>query len=200
MIIDNSNKLIKQVEGIKSREKELNELNGCLNTALYYKKTLEDLINLDFNNPSEFLLDFSSKNNVDLKDENIQKEFFKIRDEHIEKVNDFYYRNFGGTSKALGANPLIPTINKKSGTNLLPKKQENKEIKIDYDKKNEKLDIKAILNKKNNENNEKKIKQINKNQGWSMSFSGIVVLSVLLIYYIINDIVLNYYKKMDEVN
>lgn len=76
------------------KDNEIKELNDCKNTALHYKTILEKLIVLDFNNPNEYLTNFSKENNVNLKDKDVQNNFLKIRDEYIKKINDFYDKNF----------------------------------------------------------------------------------------------------------
>ena len=93
LVIDNCTKLSIQLNGIKAKEKEWNEIEECKKTALFYKKTLEDLVGLDFDNPNEFILSFCKENGADYKDKQVQDSFIKIRDEYIEKINVFYEKN-----------------------------------------------------------------------------------------------------------
>lgn len=211
-LIDNCNALLNRLNGYKSvqAEQQRTELNQCLNTAMYYKKVLEDLLNLDFNNPSGFLKNFVAENKVDLKDENVQKDFFKVRDEHIEKINEFYNRNFGkmgistlsdigmkeiekGKSKTTNnATSQTPAQSKQIQSNQ-GNSETDRSFKENKEKKQVKKSAAEIQNRINKGINNTVITSSSKNKankgrtGWSLSFSGIVVLSILLIYYIIVD-------------
>lgn len=246
LIIDNCNLLIPKYKDVKGKEKELKEIENSLNTALYYKNTLESLIDIDFKNPNQMMIDFSKENNVNLDDENVQKEFLKVRDDFIGKVNELYEKNFGDISK-MNENSKY-SMNMKSGNdkNLLkrPKEgKEDKEIKENNIKEgnfnlNKKLNSQINYQKEDNSkkmtsnqsafgdelknsdlskaNEKKKVsakdiqskiksRDYKKNNssvsynGIPLSLSGIIVLSVLLIYYIIVDYLVPYYKEDENI-
>ena len=115
-------------------KKEVKKLEKVIKQAKKYRDDLNDLINIDFNNPSEKLINLSKKEGFDLKDKNIQKYFSELKMKLIEEINEFHENNIN-----------------------LMKEQNNKNI----DKYNEiKNQIKTDANKKsivdNNNNNSNK--------------------------------------------
>lgn len=223
-MIDNCNIIIKNFENNKSEYaiKQVKDLKNCESTAIYYKKVLEDMLELDFDNPNDFLLKFSKDNKADLKDPMIQDQFIKVREEHINKINEFYNKNFGDLNKTnvmhKGSELLNPNnfkVNKSISKSKEYDSNKNKPThkkcdfnEVNYTKHTNKNKIKAsdiqkkiniesynkssiwdILRcnkkiKKDKKNNSK----LQQNNGWSLSFSAIVVLSILLIYYLTFDI------------
>lgn len=226
---------MQRYNGVKGKESEMKELEGCLSTSMYYKRVLNDFIEMDFDHPNEFLTNFAKENKVELADPQVQQEFFKARDDHISKINEFYQRNFGNTpinqlSSGLGqagsAKPISapPASNVKSNTlngakpivnttsNPLHKSFKEKEDKENLsraetnetkfskspkpgpskvtkltDKVKEKPTAASI---QQNIKTKKLLKQSQKAGGWSLSFSGIIVLSFLLVYYLVMDYLL----------
>lgn len=147
---------------------------------MHYKDILENLTNLNFDKPNEYLKNFATTSNLDLKNENVQKEFYKLRDDYIKKVDDFYERNFGKNE-----------LNKMINPNSKQKKNNNSEDNIKNAKNN--LNESNRTNISNNSNKNKK--QLNKNdtsnensnnqnKEWSLYLIGIILLSFMLCYYI----------------
>ena len=72
---------------------EYEKIKKTAEEAHIFKKELQRLIDIDFKNPNNELIEFARKNNLDLNDTNVQNNFLKIRDEYIERVNVFYRSN-----------------------------------------------------------------------------------------------------------
>ena len=74
-------------------KKEVKKLDKIIKQAKKYRDDLNDLINIDFNNPSEKLIKLSKKEGFDLKDKNIQKYFNDLKLKLIEEINEFHESN-----------------------------------------------------------------------------------------------------------
>lgn len=81
-------------------------------------------------------------------------------------------------------------INKEVNSSTIKKNKQEKNKVTDENELNE-LNVKKKIAK-----NTKFVSNSNSNQGWSLTFSGIVVLSALLLYYLLNDF-LKYLKYID---
>ena len=77
----------------QNMKKEVKKLEKVIKQAKRYRDDLNDLINIDFNNPSEKLLNLSKKEGFDLKDKNIQKYFYDIKMKLIKEINEFHESN-----------------------------------------------------------------------------------------------------------
>ena len=74
-------------------KKEIKKLEKVIKQAKQYRDDLNDLINIDFNNPSEKLINLSKKEGFDLKDKNIQKYFNDLKLKLIKEINEFHESN-----------------------------------------------------------------------------------------------------------
>ena len=74
-------------------KKEIKKLEKIIKQANKYREDLNDLINLDFNNPNEKIINLSKKKGFDLKDQNIQKYFNDLKLKLIEEINIFLEKN-----------------------------------------------------------------------------------------------------------
>ena len=76
--------------GAKSEVKKFEKI---IKQAKKYRDDLNDLIGIDFNNPSEKLINLSKKENFDLNDKNIQKYFYDLKIKLIKEINEFHENN-----------------------------------------------------------------------------------------------------------
>ena len=74
-------------------KKEIKKLEKVIKQAKQYRDDLNDLININFNNPSEKLINLSKKEGFDLKDKNIQKYFNDLKLKLIKEINEFHESN-----------------------------------------------------------------------------------------------------------
>ncbi len=159
----------------------MKELNDCKETSIHYKEVLENLTSLNFDKPNDYLKKFAETSNLDLKNENVQKEFFKLRDDYIKKVDDFYERNFG-------KNELNKMINQ--NPNLNSKKAKSINAKSNAKQNTNKNDINQLNDSTSKNKNDKKKENNanNHNKDWSLYVIGIVLLSIMLGYYIFMEL------------
>ena len=61
--------------------------------AKKYRDDLNELLEMDFGNPNEKLLNFSRKEETDLKDKNVQKYFNDFKIKLINEINEFHDNN-----------------------------------------------------------------------------------------------------------
>ena len=131
LLIDQSISLMNSYEK-ERKSKEYWKMQEVVEQSKKYKENLEKILELNFDKPNEELSNFCQKNNLKLDDPNVKTEFLKIRQEYLDKINNFYAQN-------LFMNPNL----KESVRNQSKKKK----IKNDEKEKNE---IKSPLNTKEN--------------------------------------------------
>ena len=77
----------------QNMKKEMKKLEKVIKQAKKYRDDLNDLINIDFNNPNEKLISLSKKEGFDLKDKNIQQYFNDLKLKLIGEINEFHESN-----------------------------------------------------------------------------------------------------------
>ena len=77
----------------KNNKKEENKLSKIIEQAKKYRDDLQDLIDIDFNNPNEKLKSFAKEENLDLQDKKVQEHFLALRKKIIDEVNEFHEKN-----------------------------------------------------------------------------------------------------------
>ena len=151
-------------------KKEVKKLEKIIKQAKKYRDDLNDLINIDFNNPNEKLINLSKKEGFDLKDKNIQKYFNDLKIKLINEINEFHESNL----------KLIKSQNNKDITKLNELKEKynikdenyfnedddsgNKKNKINEESMFNKDKFNNIYKRNNNSDNSLKNKNINKNE------------------------------------
>ena len=73
--------------------KEVKQYEKIIKQAKKYRDDLNELINIDFEKPSEKLINLSRKEGFDLKDKNIQKYFYDLKMKLIKEINEFHDNN-----------------------------------------------------------------------------------------------------------
>jgi len=169
-------------------KKEVKKLEKIIKQAKKYRDDLNDLINIDFNNPSEKLIKLSKKEGFDLKDKNIQKYFNDLKLKLIEEINQFHESNLqlmkDNNNKNIDTyNELMKKKNKNNeGNKYFEEDEGNKEYNKDNNNNIHKRNVNnedSLRNKKNKENKNKN--QIIKNNNeqlvntLKLAFSGIFV-------------------------
>ena len=151
-------------------KKEVKKLEKIIKQAKKYRDDLNDLINIDFNNPNEKLINLSKKEGFDLKDKNIQKYFNDLKIKLINEINEFHESNL----------KLMKSQNNKDITKLNELKEKynikdenyfnedddsgNKKNKINEESMFNKDKFNNIYKRNNNSDNSLKNKNINKNE------------------------------------
>jgi hypothetical protein len=141
-------------------KKEVKKLEKIIKQAKKYRDDLNDLINIDFNNPNEKLINLSKKEGFDLKDKNIQKYFNDLKIKLINEINEFHESNL----------KLMKSQNNKDTIKLNELKEKYNIKDEDYfnddnNKTNEESMLKNNIYKRNNNNdNSLKNKNVNKNE------------------------------------
>ena len=148
-------------------KKEVKKLEKVIKQAKKYRDDLNDLINIDFNNPSEKLINLSKKEGFDLKDKNIQNYFEELKMKLIKEINEFHESNLNLMKEQNNKN--IDKFNelKNQIKNEASNKNNNDTIhnndnKNDKKEQNVNTNLKDIENKYKNFENKKK--ENNKNQ------------------------------------
>ena len=169
-------------------KKEVKKLDKIIKQAKKYRDDLNDLINIDFNNPSEKLIKLSKKEGFDLKDKNIQKYFNDLKLKLIEEINEFHESNLqlmkDNNNKNIDTyNELMKKNNKNNeGNKYFEEDVGNKEYNMANNNNIHKRNVNnedSFRNKKNKENKNKN--QIIKNNNeqlvntLKLAFSGIFV-------------------------
>ena len=169
-------------------KKEVKKLDKIIKQAKKYRDDLNDLINIDFNNPSEKLIKLSKKEGFDLKDKNIQKYFNDLKLKLIEEINEFHESNLqlmkDNNNKNIDTyNELMKKNNKNNeGNKYFEEDAGNKEYNMANNNNIHKRNVNnedSFRNKKNKENKNKN--QIIKNNNeqlvntLKLAFSGIFV-------------------------
>jgi hypothetical protein len=113
----------------KNNKKEENKLSKIIEQAKKYRDDLQDLIDIDFNNPNEKLRSFAKEENLDLQDKKVQEHFLALRKKIIDDINEFHEKNLS----------LMRNKNKNNMKLLKDLKQENKRrgFKNESDEENE---------------------------------------------------------------
>ncbi len=112
-------------------QKEVKKYEKIMKQAKKYRDELNDLLEMDFNNPNEKLLNLSRKEGIDLKDKNVQKYFNDLKMKLINEINEFHDNNLN----------MMKGKNKENKENNEKKKIKDKIFEEDY-----------IYNKNNIEN------------------------------------------------
>ena len=176
-------------------QKEVKKYEKIMKQAKKYRDDLNDLLEMDFDNPNERLLNLSRKEGIDLKDKNVQKYFNDLKMKLINEINEFHDNN-------------VNMMKGKNKENKEYKENEKKKIKDkifeeDYiynknsienihqrNKEKDKFNLKNSKNK-----NDKKININNNNEQLKhtlkLAVSGILV---FLVFYLIK-ILLGYYLR-----
>ena len=175
-------------------QKEVKKYEKIMKQAKKYRDELNDLLEMDFNNPNEKLLNLSRKEGIDLKDKSVQKYFNDLKMKLINEINEFHDNNLNmmkGKNKENKENNEKKKIKDKifeedyiyNKNNIENIHQRNKE-KDNFNLKNtkNKNDKKIILNNNNNEQLKHTLK---------LAVSGILV---FLVFYLIK-ILLGYYLR-----
>ena len=176
----------------QNMKKEVKKLEKVIKQAKRYRDDLNDLINIDFNNPSEKLLNLSKKEGFDLKDKNIQKYFDDIKMKLIKEINEFHESNlnlmkeqndknidkFNELKKQIKQNDTNK-INKNNDDNVKNNAKNGEKDTVKDFRKAYKTYEHNIENKKNknNKNNKDIIKNNNEQlkNTLKLAFSGIFV-------------------------
>ena len=164
-------------------KKEVKKLEKVIKQAKQYRDDLNDLINIDFNNPNEKLIKLSKKEGFDLKDKNIQKYFNDLKLKLIKEINEFHESNLNLMKEQNNKNiNMYNEIKKQSNQNdkniykrNLNEEKHLKNKKIYKNDKNEKT--KEIKNDKNDKNRKQIILKNNEKlkDTLKLAFSGIFV-------------------------
>ncbi len=171
-------------------KKEVKKLEKVIKQAKQYRDDLNDLINIDFNNPNEKLIKLSKKEGFDLKDKNIQKYFNDLKLKLIKEINEFHESNLNLMKEQNNKNiNMYNELKKQSNQNdkniykrNLNEEKPLKNKKIYKNEKNEKT--KEIKNDKNDKNRKQIILKNNEKlkDTLKLAFSGIFV---FLCFYLI---------------
>ena len=144
-------------------KKEMKKLDKVIKQAKKYRDDLNDLINIDFNNPNEKLINLSKKEGFDLKDTKIQQYFNDLKLKLIGEINEFHESNLnlmkGQNDKNINRyNELKNQINKDD-------KDKKNEINFNEDEKYmfNKNNINNTYKRNINNDDSAKNKNINKN-------------------------------------
>ena len=108
-------------------EKEVKQYEKIIKQAKKYRDDLTELLNIDFDNPNEKLINLSRKEGFDLKDKNVQKYFYDLKMKLINEINEFHEKNL----------------------NMMKGKKEEKNNKEKIYKEDKEDNIDSIYNKKN---------------------------------------------------
>ena len=77
----------------QGNKSELKKLERTIEKAKNYREDLENLIDIDFNNPNEKIKKFAEKEGLDLKDPTIQESINGIKKKYINEINEFHQSN-----------------------------------------------------------------------------------------------------------
>ena len=187
------------VKSKKNNEKEEKKLNKIIDQAKKYRDDLQDLIDIDFDNPNEKLKSFAKEENLDLQDKKVQEHFFTLRKKIIDDINEFHEKNLS----------LMRNQNKDNIKLLKGLKEENRKrgFKNESDEENEIFEkiekqekehekIKPIKKEKKKKGHLKKfVKNENtyNKQSKKVFIISFIILSLCLLFrYLVNYIVNSY--------
>ena len=173
-------------------EKEVKQYEKIIKQAKKYRDDLTELLNIDFDNPNEKLINLSRKEGFDLKDKNVQKYFYDLKMKLINEINEFHEKNLNMMKGKKEEKNNKEKIYKEDKGNNIDSIYNTKNINNLYQRNKEKqkpnINIKNSKNKNNNNN-------INNNEQFQhtikLAFSGILV---FLVFYLIK-ICLGYYLR-----
>ena len=77
----------------QGNKSELKKLERTIEKAKNYREDLENLIDIDFNNPNGKIKKFAEKEGLDLKDPTIQESINGIKKKYINEINEFHQSN-----------------------------------------------------------------------------------------------------------
>ena len=170
-------------------KKEVKKLEKVIKQAKKYRDDLNDLINIDFNNPSEKLINLSKKEGFDLKDKNIQNYFEELKMKLIKEINEFHESNLNLMKEQNNKNidkfnelknQIKNDTNNKSNNDTI----HNNDSKNDIKKQNVSTNLKEFekiyknIENKKKENNKNQIIENNNEQlknTLKLAFSGIFI-------------------------
>ena len=170
-------------------KKEVKKLEKVIKQAKKYRDDLNDLINIDFNNPSEKLINLSKKEGFDLKDKNIQNYFGELKMKLIKEINEFHESNLNLMKEQNNKNidkfnelknQIKNDTNNKSNNDTI----HNNDSKNDIKKQNVSTNLKEFekiyknIENKKKENNKNQIIENNNEQlknTLKLAFSGIFI-------------------------
>ncbi len=172
-------------------EKEVKQYEKIIKQAKKYRDDLTELLNIDFDNPNEKLINLSRKEGFDLKDKNVQKYFYDLKMKLINEINEFHEKNLNmmkGKKEEKNNKEKIYKEDKEDNIdNIYNKKNINNLYQRNKEKQKPNINIKNSKNKNNNNiNNNEQFKHTIK-----LAFSGILV---FLVFYLIK-ICLGYYLR-----
>ena len=173
-------------------EKEVKQYEKIIKQAKKYRDDLTELLNIDFDNPNEKLINLSRKEGFDLKDKNVQKYFYDLKMKLINEINEFHEKNLNMMKGKKEEKNNKEKIYKEDKEDNIDSIYNTKNINNLYQRNKEKqkpnINIKNSKNKNNNNkiNNNEQFKHTIK-----LAFSGILV---FLVFYLIK-ICLGYYLR-----
>ena len=172
-------------------EKEVKQYEKIIKQAKKYRDDLTELLNIDFDNPNEKLINLSRKEGFDLKDKNVQKYFYDLKMNLINEINEFHEKNLNmmkGKKEEKNNKEKIYKEDKEDNIDsIYNKKNINNLYQRNKEKQKPNINIKNSKNKNNNNiNNNEQFKHTIK-----LAFSGILV---FLVFYLIK-ICLGYYLR-----
>ena len=172
-------------------EKEVKQYEKIIKQAKKYRDDLTELLNIDFDNPNEKLINLSRKEGFDLKDKNVQKYFYDLKMKLINEINEFHEKNLNmmkGKKEEKNNKEKIYKEDKEDNIDsIYNKKNINNLYQRNKEKQKPNINIKNSKNKNNNNiNNNEQFKHTIK-----LAFSGILV---FLVFYLIK-ICLGYYLR-----
>ena len=139
------------------KKKEAKNLRNIINKGKKYRDDLQNLMEIDFDNPNEKLKSFALKENLDLNDLQVQKYFLQLKKKIIDEINEFHEKNLdlmknqNENNKKLLNN--IKKINKEKGFKSESEEENEMFMKKEIENIDDK-DFKKIKNSilKNNKN------------------------------------------------
>ena len=175
--------------------KEVKKYEKIIKQAKKYRDDLNELLNIDFDNPNEKLINLSRKEGFDLKDKNVQKYFYDLKMKLINEINEFHENNLN-IMKGKKQSSEKKTVNEKifQEDSIYNQKNINNLYQRNKVKEKSNLNSKNKNDKNNNKNSPINNNIINNEQfkhTIKLAFSGILV---FLIFYLIK-ICLGYYLR-----
>ena len=165
----------------EGNKRDYNALRNFIEQSNLYREDLVRLLNLDFNNPSKDLKEFAEKAKLDLKRQDVQDNFIKIRKELIDKINKFYENNF------LKNDPSAIDERKQVAKEIKDLKKKQKDGKEGVKEKDKNLQENSKTNNSEITNNKVKEKPKNKTSfaNQLIFFSTIILVISILLYVIL---------------
>ena len=179
----------------KGMDKEVKKYEKIIKQAKKYRDDLNELLNIDFDNPNEKLINLSRKEGFDLKDKNVQKYFYDLKMKLINEINEFHENNLNFMKGKKQPNEK-KNVNEKifQEDSIYNQKNINNLYQRNKAKDKSNLNSKNKNDKNNNKNNPINNNIFNNEQfkhTIKLAFSGIIV---FLIFYLIK-ICLGYYLR-----